>query len=76
MSGSQFYGMSGGNLASIATSGMSGPTGGPSCGSAGAGRSPYVCGQPNKPLPSVTSQPYIPGPKDIVGPNDCISSPT
>ena len=65
MNGSQFFGRSGGSLAAMASSGQSGAVGGPSCGSAGAGTSPLICANPGQPLPSVTSQPYVPSANDV-----------
>ena len=75
MSGSQFFGSSLGSLASMASSGQAGTYGGPSCGSAGAGASPFVCGQPLQGMPSVSSQPYTPGPSDFATTPSCIVLP-
>jgi len=71
MNGSQYFGRSGGSLASIASSGKNAAIGGPSCGSAGGCVSPYVCGKTGQALPSVNSQPYTPTYLDIYPPLAC-----
>ena len=66
-----FFGQSGGSLAAIASSGRPAAAGAPSCGSAGAGRSPFVCGQPLHVLPTVDDQPYVPGVFDMSTAPNC-----
>ena len=71
MSGSQYFGSSGGSLTTMATSGQNGSDGGPSCGTAGVGASPSVCGQAGQGIPTVNSQVYVPSTADMASPVTC-----
>ncbi len=74
MNGNNFFGRSGGSLASIASSGISATTGGASCGSAGGTISPYVCALPGQGIQSVTNQTYTPSQADLEFATICKSS--
>jgi hypothetical protein len=75
MNGSQFFGRSGGSLASTATSGQSGSTGGPACGSADNGASTAICSGAGQMNITVNSQPYSPSLADMITPPTCIVTP-
>jgi len=65
MTGSQFFGRSGGSLASIASSGQAVVTGGPACGNSPGTKSAFVCGLSSSLIQTVNYQSYVPSPRDI-----------